>query len=387
MSLASCFLVPEEEELLAPPLAEPPQITYRTQEVERGTIVESVRVFGYFVPAQYVDIAFESISGRMRKVHVSVGDTVQAGDLIAELYGEDIQQEIRQAEIALERARLNLQIKEAGATRSLETAQLDADVARLRLAGLEEQLSLETAALEAVGEETSTAVKQLRQQVAEQRLSLRRAELTVEERSNPTESPELMLARLDVDAAQQRLAALLESQDASRLVAPRDGLVVWVSSRATAGEYVQAFDRIARIADPDDLLLEYRGRSAGDFRVGMECTITYDDQPYPGEVVLTAASAPFDQREELEDTVRLRVTGLPPAAETGDSARAELILARREDVLVLPKRAVQQFATRRYVHVLVNGVQIERDVDVGLETATEVEIIDGLEAGESVVLR
>ncbi|MFW5684405.1 MAG: efflux transporter periplasmic adaptor subunit, partial [Spirochaetota bacterium] len=66
---------------------------------------------------------------------------------------------------------------------------------------------------------------------------------------------------------------------------------------------------------------------------------------------------------------------------------AYLVLAEREDVLVLPKRAVQRYATRRYVHVLVNGVRVERDVEIGLETATEVEIVRGLEEGEEVVLR
>lgn len=386
-TLVSCFLVPEEEELLAPPLAEPPRITYRTQEVERGTITELVRVFGYFVPARFDDLAFESRSGRLREVHVSVGDTVAAGRLIAELYAEDLDTEIRQAEIALQRTRLAVQIKESAAVRNLASAEMDRELARLRLEELERRLELEEEALGAVGEPNDAALTSLRQQVREQTIALRRAELAVEHLDHQGASPELELARLDVVSAELRLESLLEDRSASRLYASEPGRVVWVSSRALPGEYIQAFDRIVRIADPSDLLFEYQGRSARDFRVGMECAITIDDEPHVAEVVLTPATAPFDQREELEDTIRIRVADLPSSVESGDSARAELILARKEDVLVLPKRAVQQFASRRYVHVLVNGVQVERDVEVGLETATEVEIIRGLDEDEAVVLR
>ena len=56
-------------------------------------------------------------------------------------------------------------------------------------------------------------------------------------------------------------------------------------------------------------------------------------------------------------------------------------------MLILPKRAVQRFPNRTYVNVLASGVPNERDVEVGLETATEVEIVSGLEEAEEVILR
>lgn len=385
--LTSCFLVPQEEELLAPPLVEPPEVDYRTEPVQRGTITESVRVFGYFIAAQFEDLAFEERSGRLAEVHVRVGDTVQAGQLIAELHVEDISTQIRQAEIAIRRAELRLEIREADAERQLETAQLDLALSRERLAELEQSHQVEQAALGAVGEESAASLSTLRRQVNEQRVNVRKAELAVEQIADPSRSPEIELARLDVQAAQLHLDSLLADQEATKLVSPLSGEVVWVSSRAIRGEYFEALDRIVRIADPSELILEYSGRNATVFRVGMSCDVTIEDELYRGEVILTPRSAPYSQREELEETVRIRVTDLPPSVTSGDSARAQLILAQKRDVLVVPRRAVRNWASRSYVHVLVNGVQVERDIETGLETATEVEVISGLEEGEEILLR
>jgi multidrug efflux pump subunit AcrA (membrane-fusion protein) len=40
-----------------------------------------------------------------------------------------------------------------------------------------------------------------------------------------------------------------------------------------------------------------------------------------------------------------------------------------------------------YVYVLEDGIRSERNIDIGIENATEVEITEGLEEGELIVLR
>ena len=40
---------------------------------------------------------------------------------------------------------------------------------------------------------------------------------------------------------------------------------------------------------------------------------------------------------------------------------------------------------RRYVNVLEDGVRVEKDVEIGLQTDTEAEIINGLEEGDLVI--
>ncbi|MFW6291368.1 MAG: efflux RND transporter periplasmic adaptor subunit [Spirochaetota bacterium] len=386
--LSSCFLLPQEEEILAPPLAEPPQISYRTEAVSRGSLQDTIRAFGSFVSGSQSDLFFDRRGGRLQTMHVSIGDEVAAGDLIADLYTDNIEAEIAQAELDLRRAELALDRarSENGDRFTLEFARADRDLAAMRLEQLREDLAEELELAEVTGA-ASEQVRDLRRRIAEQEVVLRKAELSLE-RIQSRETPvSLELARIDVEAARIRLDRLREELDATKLYAPISGRVTWISRQAEEGEIVQAFQRIVRIADPADLVFEYEGREANEFSVGMECTITVGEAEYPGSVILTPTSVPFDQREEFEDTVHIRPAGTVAEARLGTNATARLILAEQEDVLVLPKRAVQRYSTRRYVHVLVNGVRVERDVEVGLETATEVEIVRGLEEGEEVVLR
>ena len=388
LALSSCFLLPREEEILAPPLAEPPQITYRTHAVARGDLKDTIRAFGSFVSASQSDVFFERRGGRLRTIHATIGDTVEAGQLLAELYTEDLEAEIVQAELNLERAELALKRtqEQADDRFTLEFAKADRDLAVLRLEELEADLQRELELAEVTGG-AGEAVRRLRQRVAEQRIAVRKAELTVqriEEGENPVA---VQMARVDVEVARVRLQRLLDQLDATKLYAPIDGVVTWINRQAREGENVPTFLDIIRIADPTDLIFEYQGRDANKFDVGMDCLIIIRDDEYRGTVVLTPRSVPFEQIDQYRDTVRIRVDEPVPELRIGTSATAELLLAERNDVLVLPSRAVQRYATRRYVHVLADGVRVERDVEVGLETATEVEIVRGLDEGEEVVLR
>jgi macrolide-specific efflux system membrane fusion protein len=389
MSMSSCFLLPREQEILAPPLAEPPEITYRTLAVSRGDLQDSIRAFGTFVSANQSDLYFDRRGGRLRTIYVSIGDDIQAGQLIADLYTDSLEAEITQAELSLRRSQIALERvrEQADDEFALEFATADRDLARLRLEELQAELERERELAEIAGS-TSSAVRSLERSVQEQQIALRKADLRIRQIEQSESSRDLELAQIDVEANQIRLDRLREELDATKLYAPISGVVTWISRQAEEGENVQAFQRILRIANPQDLLFEYQGRDSSEFDVGMRCELSVRDDTLPGTVILTPTSVPFDQREEYEDTVQIRVDApLTEGIRLGSTGTAELILAERENVLVLPKRAVQRYATRRYVHVLVNGVRVERDIEIGLETATEVEIVRGLEEGEEVVLR
>ena len=49
MALAGCFLLPQEERILAPPLLATPEISYRVIEAEPGVIEDRVTVGGVFI--------------------------------------------------------------------------------------------------------------------------------------------------------------------------------------------------------------------------------------------------------------------------------------------------------------------------------------------------
>ena len=48
-ALSGCYFLPEEEEILTPPLSEPEEVKYKTHTVEKGDIEYYIKGNGYFV--------------------------------------------------------------------------------------------------------------------------------------------------------------------------------------------------------------------------------------------------------------------------------------------------------------------------------------------------
>ena len=94
-----CFLLPKEEEMLAPPLMEPPEITYEWREARIGTIVDDFRVTGSFVYTVQRDLSFRDRGGRLKAIYVGYGEEVYAGQLLAELDTDSLLYQISMQEI------------------------------------------------------------------------------------------------------------------------------------------------------------------------------------------------------------------------------------------------------------------------------------------------
>lgn len=89
-TFSGCKLLPKEEAVVAPSLIETPKVTYNTVDVTKGSIVNKLSAQGNFVSARQQNLFFEQKGGNIAKVYVKAGDTVKAGDVLAELSTEDI---------------------------------------------------------------------------------------------------------------------------------------------------------------------------------------------------------------------------------------------------------------------------------------------------------
>ena len=107
-SLTGCFLLPEDEEVLASPVILKDSAIARvdTEKVRRGNIVKKMLFWGYFMSPDQEEMSF-AYSGRLKAVNVTQGDTVKAGDVLAELESDDLHDQLSQLEINLKKARLN----------------------------------------------------------------------------------------------------------------------------------------------------------------------------------------------------------------------------------------------------------------------------------------
>lgn len=314
--LGGCFLLPREEEILAPPIMEPPEITYKTIPVVRKDIERSVRVTGYFVYAEQKSVQFRTASGRLDEIKVNYGDVVEAGALLAELVTNNTTLQITKQEIAVRKSELNFERKQlTGADRfELEMAQLDLSLTRLSLAQLVNEL------------------------------------------------------------------------EASRLRSPIAGEIVYIAN-VSEGDYIDSYKTMFQVADRSRLYLSYSGSNLNEFRLGMKVAVRYEDEDYEGEVVMTPAQFPYDAPESQRRQILFEVDGIPETVQKGESARVVLILEQSQDILVIPRSQVQRYLGRLYVYILEEGIREERNIGTGIENATEVEVTEGLEEGELIVLR
>jgi len=71
----------------------------------------------------------------------------------------------------------------------------------------------------------------------------------------------------------------------------------------------------------------------------------------------------------------------------GMFVKADMVINSSEDVIVIPKDIIITYGRKDYVYVVDKGVANGRLITTGLENNTDIEIISGLEKGESVVSR
>jgi membrane fusion protein, macrolide-specific efflux system len=317
-SFTGCFLLPAEEETLAPPLVEPPKITFETVAAKIGTIEKKITVSGTFSSVHQENLYFKFRGGFLKNIDAKLGDRVSKGEVIAELDTDSLQSEIKQMEISLRREQIQYQ--------------------------------------------------------------------KVKKAEPPASSLDLELASLNIKSAKLRLDDLKQQYNKARLFAAISGDIVYIDA-INSGDYVNANKTLITIADPKKLQLVYQGDNSGDFQQGVKVDVKFQNKVYKGEVVANPNVIPLDANKNAKNSVYIRLNDIPDEAGIGDSAEITLILEKREKVVVVPRNLVNSYSGRNYVQVLENDMKYERDVELGIQTATEVEIKKGVKEGDKLIQR
>jgi len=88
---------------------------FETAKVERRDLIQTVEVTGQIKPAARIELGFKN-NGTIRSIVVKVGDTVKAGQVLAELEDRNVIFAARSAAASLSVARANLRVRQAGET-------------------------------------------------------------------------------------------------------------------------------------------------------------------------------------------------------------------------------------------------------------------------------
>lgn len=180
------------------------------------------------------------------------------------------------------------------------------------------------------------------------------------------------------------------------ITAPQDGIVVGLSlaeglsvsyNEGSSGNASSQTVATLKTAGSPVASFSVTEVDINKIKVGQEVTLTLDsieDQVFSGSIVAVdrvgETSSSVTQYPVLvkfnEDSTDIL---------TNMAVDAEIILDSRQNVLVVPLSSVNQFGNKKIVKVMKEGKSVPVEVETGLETETEVEIVSGLNEGDVIL--
>lgn len=341
-------------------------------KAEMARLARTVEVSGTLAADEQAELGIK-VAGRIAEIRVDLGDRVRRGQVLARLVPADLELRVRQAETALQQARARLGLPPEGPDRIVdpqETALVrqaaatlkQAQLTRNRMASLFEQQLIPQADFDAA--EAGLGVADGRYQEA------------IEEARN--RQAVLAQRRSELEIARRQLAD-------SILTAPFDGRIS--ERRGAIGDYVAVGDPVVVLVrvHPLRLQLAVPEREAASVRIGQPVRLSVEgDKAQHGGRVARVSPAISEENRTL--MVEAEVPNQDGSLRPGAFARAEIVTQAAEPAVLVPTSSVVTFAGIDKVMGVEAGKAVEKPVKLGRRSGEQVEVLEGVQAGESVVL-
>ena len=357
-------IVQEEKEL---PVLEAEVLTV---EPESWPVI--VRSYGSLIPDE-IAVLGSRIEGRVEAVHADLGDHVTAGTPLVTLSQAEFKLRVQQAEAQLlqTRSAVGLRTNDKVADLNSENAP---PVVEQKALWNEAKGNLERA--EKLQDRNSISSSEMQQIVATAAVSearYRSALNGVHEK----------IALIGVREAELSLAR--EALADTVIVASFDGLVQ--HKQVSPGTYVRVGDPVATVVRTNQL--RFRGtipeRYALQLSVGQPVQLQIESVSEPLNVSVSRISPAVDlsSRSLVFEAV---VENLEERLRSGLFAEARIVTDATATDLVVPQSAVVEFAGAEKVWQVVDGESREQQVLAGERRDNRVQILQGLSAGDVILL-
>jgi HlyD family secretion protein len=345
----------------------------RLAAVERGDLARSVVATGKVQPLTKVEIKSKA-SGIVKRLFVDYGDTVEQGQVLAELDRE-------QLEAAVREAKANLLAAEAAWERNRIEAQ-GPDLPFLKTA-LERSRKLYADGLIAPSLlEDADKAYQLglnKQTAAKSQAAVSKAEV---------EKARAALERYETDLRYATITSPMDGLVLSRDVEVGDAVssILVLGSQATLvmtlGDVSEVY--VLGKVDEADIGKVFLGQRA---RIVVE---SFKDKSFDGKVTKIS---PLGKEKDNVTTFEVRVSIRNPGGElkTNMTANAEIILEEKKGVLIVPESAIVYDKDRKpsleVPDPKAEGGKRKVAVELGISNGVKTEVVEGLKEGDQVVLQ
>ena len=356
--------------------------------VKRGEMLRQVRGNGALVPEEILWIPTLS-AGRVERILVLPGAAVKADTVLVELSNPEVEQaafdaewqlkaaeaELANLRVQLETARLNQQSILATAQANYSSAKLEFEVNdELAKAGLVPALTLKQSKGKA---DELTKLLEIEQQRLDISADAAKAQLAVQDAKVAQLGAQLQLRRRQVGALKIRAGI--------------DGVLQKLGDAAATttlqfGQQLTPGATVARVANPAKLKAEIKiaETQAKDITFDQKAYVDTRNGVIPGHVVRIDPSAQNGTR-----TVDVALDGpLPKGAVPDLSVDGTIELERLENVLYVGRPVQAQPETIVGIFKVVNGGKeaVRVPVKLGRNSVSTIEIVEGLQVGDQVIL-
>jgi len=366
-----------------------PVVSVKVAKAEPGSIAAQIIAVGTIWPREKADVGAK-ISAQIKKMALLKNKVVRAGEVIAVLESRDLQAQRAEAVAALNEARANERSLITGTIpktnaedqKALMDARAKVNNARAtydRRRVLYQQGGISKKDLEASQLEVTTAEDELRLQ--EQTVTLRGRSLNPNDRA---------LAAAKTAEAEQHLATLDAQLGYATIRSPITGIVT--DQYQYEGEFASAGGKLVTIADTTTVIVKapFSDTVAAQLKAGDAASVVPTDtssEEMKGQITLLSRSSdPTNRTVEVWVTLangagKLRANG---------AAQVTVFANSKNDAIVVPAAAVTLEASNAdegtVMVVDAQNIAHEKKVTVGIRAADKIEIVEGLQAGDIVVV-
>jgi HlyD family secretion protein len=364
----------------APPSVESGTVV--SGEVKRGELVRNVRGNGALVPEEIRSIQ-AAVNGRIEKRNVKLGDTVKEDTVLIEMSNPELERDALDAQTQLiaaeaELANQRVQLRSQYLNQKAQAANVRADYTRAKI------MSETDGALFKGGlgsERTYKLSKSTADELAE------RTQIEQERLEIGHDSIKAQIAVYEARVRQFKALYDLRSKQLDSLKV-RAGLSGVVQDLAVQiGQQVGVGANLARVADPSRLKAEIRipETQTRDIAFGQRVEIDLRNLGFIQGHVMRIAPAPI----QGSLTIDVALEGeLPKGARPDMTVDGTIEIERLKDVLYVqrPTSGQEQSAISLFKYVEGGKEAVRVQVKLGRSSVTDIEILEGLNVGDRVIL-
>ncbi len=367
-------------------------VEVNAEKVLKGNISEYVEEVGIVKSKNYSTI-YSPASGKISEVLVDVGDKVNKGEVLLRLDSEQLSRQV--AELEAQRSAVLAQYNEAknpSNEENIRKIEIEIENLENRIKTAEKNVNDKEKLYESGAiskEEYESAVRNLDME----RNNLKKAILDLEQLKKPVSQNILAQYEAQLKQIDLQIENLRDTGEDYTIVAPISGTVL--RKEVEEGSYLNQGMFIMEIGETEELYIEtdVLVEDVAKIKEGSKVIIYSDElgiDDLKGVVTKihpTAFSKISDLGiEQKRVKVEIKMENTDFDIKPGYELDLRIIVNSKENALMVPKNSVFEMEDKEYVFIVDNGRAVLKEVKTGIEGQKHIEIVEGLEEGQLVIL-